>query len=168
MKKGYKAGLLLGGLIGGALLALSKTKKGKEITKKAQGELEDLYAKLGSRIAELGDATREAYDEAVDTMVDLYVKNKHLSTNTRDYLAEELKKRWRHLQVRALYADLKAELAGAAKMTRKNFEAAADKLARQYAKEKSLTKAAALEMSDDLKERWEEFKDEMADKSGKA
>ena len=164
MKKGYKAGLLLGGLIGGALLALSKTKKGKEITKKAKDELEDLYAKLGSQIVDLGDATREAYDEAIDAMVDLYAKNKHISANTRDYLAEELKKRWYKLQVRALYADLKVELAGAVKMSRKNFDLAADKIARQYAKEKSLTKAAALEMSRDLKDRWEEFKTEMSEK----
>ena len=163
MNSGFKKGLAFGALIGGAMLALTKTKKGKEITKKVQVELEDLYDKMGHRIAELGDATRETYDDAVDTMVELYAKNKKLSAGTADYLADELKKRWHYIQARALYADLKAEFSDAAKVSRKSFDKAADDLVKKYAKQKTLTKKAATDLNRMLKNRWQDFKAEMAE-----
>lgn len=165
MNSGFKKGLAFGALIGGAMLALNKTKKGKEITKKVHAELEDLYDKMGSRIAELGDATRETYEDAVDTMVELYAKNKRLSGSTAEYLADELKKRWQYIQARALYADLKNELSDAAKISRKSFDKAADDLVKKYAKEKSLTKKAVSDLSRLVKNRWEDFKDEMAEEA---
>lgn len=163
MNSGFKKGLAFGALIGGAMLALSKTKKGKQITKKVHVELEDLYDKMGGRLAELGDATRETYDDAVDTMVDLYAKNKKLSSSTAEYLADELKKRWQNIQARVLYADLKAEFTDVAKVSRKSFEKAADDLVKKYAKEKALTKKAVTDLSRMLKNRWQDFKDEMGE-----
>lgn len=163
MNSGFKKGLAFGALIGGAMLALSKTKKGKQITKKIHVELEDLYDKMGGRLAELGDATRETYDDAVDTMVDLYAKNKKLSSSTAEYLTDELKKRWQNIQARVLYADLKAEFTDAAKVSRKSFEKAADDLVKKYAKEKALTKKAVTDLSRMLKNRWQDFKDEMGE-----
>lgn len=163
MNSGLKKGLVLGGLIGGALLALSKTKQGKVITKKAHQELADLYAKMGSQMVELGDATRETYEDAVETMVELYAKNKQISSKTQAYLVGELKERWQHIQVRALYVDLKKKLAGAATLSRKTFDKAADDLAKEYGQEKALTKKAVGELARTLKEHWAEFKAEMAE-----
>lgn len=162
MNSGLKKGLVLGGLIGGALLALSKTKQGKVVTKKAQRELADLYTKMGSHMAELGDATRETYEDAVETMVDLYAKNKQISESTQAYLIGELKQHWQQIQARVLYKDLKKKLAGAATMSRKSFEKAADDLAKEYGQEKALTKKAVVELSRTLKSHWEEFKAEMS------
>lgn len=163
MNSGFKKGLAFGVLIGGAMLALSKTKKGKEITKKVHTELEDLYEKMGHRITELGDSTRETYDEAVDAMVEVYAKNKELSINTASFLADELKKRWHYIQARALYADLKTEFVGTAKVSRKSFDQAVDNLVKKYAKQKTLTKKATTDLSRLLKKRWQDFKNELTD-----
>lgn len=95
----FKKGLILGGLLGGAaLVGLAMTKRGKELGKDLQGELEELGAELKDHLANMEDVTKETFDGMVATTVDAYAKKKALAEDAKNTLMEALMDTWEEVE----------------------------------------------------------------------
>lgn len=90
--------LVLGGLIAGALMAFSKTKKGQVLHKKLTARAEDLYENVEKRLKKVKNISQDAYEDAVDTVVETYAKNKGLTTGASMKISKELKARWKEIK----------------------------------------------------------------------
>lgn len=154
--------LVLGGLIAGALVAFSKTKKGQALQKKLTSQAEDLFENVENRLQKVKNITKDKYEDAVDAVVKLYAKNKGLTAQAATKIAKELKARWKEVQLSMLYAEVKTELDDLAEVSKKNFDVAVDELVKTYQSGKRLTKAEAAAASKELKKKWGEFKEEIA------
>lgn len=99
----FKKGMVLGGVIGAALMWLNVTPKGKELRTKMMAHLEPLYDQLRESLRQLEGPTREMYDALVERAVEEYGNKKELAMDVKDQLVRQLKKRWRELE-----RDLKA------------------------------------------------------------
>ncbi len=154
--------IVIGGLITGALMAFSKTKKGQVLHKKLTVQAEDLYQSVEGRLHKVKNITQIKYNEAVDTVVKLHAKNKGLTTEAATKIAKELKTQWKAVQLSVLYSEVKNELADLAEISRKNFEETVDSLIGSYQDGKRLTKAEAKAINKELKAKWSEFKKDIS------
>ncbi len=93
----FKKGIVLGGLVGAALMWLNATPKGKELRSKILAHLEPLYNQLKESLMQLEGPTREMYDALVERAVEEYGNKKELAMDVKDQLARQLKKRWKDL-----------------------------------------------------------------------
>ena len=87
--------LVMGGLIAGALVAFSKTKKGQALHKKLTSRAEDLYEKIEIKLSKVKKITQAAYNDAVDAVVKIYAKEKGLTEEATAKISKELKARWK-------------------------------------------------------------------------
>ncbi len=90
--------VIFGGLIAGALVAFSKTKKGQALHKKLTARAEDLYENVEKRLKKVKKISQEAYDDAVDAVVETYANNKGLTEESALKISKELKARWKEIK----------------------------------------------------------------------
>ncbi len=101
----FNRGLVVGGLLGAALVWLNVTPKGKELRSKIALHLDPLYSELKDSISQLEGPTREMYDALVERAVEEYAAKKELAEDVKNVLVRELRKRWN-----AVEKDLKKRL----------------------------------------------------------
>ncbi|TAN32762.1 hypothetical protein EPN28_04580 [Patescibacteria group bacterium] len=94
----FKKGLLLGGLVGAALVWLNLSPKGKEMRDKMKEHLENLFAQLKESIKKLEGPTREMYDALVERAVEEYAAKKELAIEWKNKLVKELKRKWEDVE----------------------------------------------------------------------
>jgi len=86
MENKFKKGFILGGLLATATLiglAMTKTEKGKEMTKDLQEKFKALSETVKERLAEMEDVTKETFDSLVDKVVDEYQEKKQMIEEER-------------------------------------------------------------------------------------
>lgn len=99
MENKFKKGLLLGGLLAaGALVGLSMTQKGQELTEELKAELKILTKKLKKRLADLEDISKEKYNELVTTVVQEYAEKKTLAKDAEKKIMTALQKKWDEME----------------------------------------------------------------------
>ena len=94
----FNKGLVLGGLLGAAMVWLNATPKGKELRAKLMMNLEPLYKELKDSVRQLEGPTREMYDALVERAVEEYAAKRKLAIELKALLIKELKKRWEKLE----------------------------------------------------------------------
>ncbi len=94
----FNKGLVLGGLLGAALMWLNATPKGKELRSKVMMHLEPLYHEIKESLEQLEGPTREMYEALVERAVEEYAAKKELAADVKTMLVKRLKKRWAELQ----------------------------------------------------------------------
>ena len=94
----FNKGLVLGGLLGAALVWLNATPKGKELRAKIKMHIDPLYAELKESLAQLDGPTREMYDALVERAVEEYAAKRELAMDVKNVLVRELRKRWERLE----------------------------------------------------------------------
>jgi gas vesicle protein len=94
----FNKGLVLGGLLGAALVWLNATPKGKELRAKIKMHIDPLYAELKESLSQLDGPTREMYDALVERAVEEYAAKRELALDVKNMLVRELHKRWEQLE----------------------------------------------------------------------
>ncbi len=90
----FKKGLVVGGILGAALMWLNATTKGKEYRAKIAAHLEPLYNELKESIKQLEGPTKEMWDALVERAVEEYAVKKELAQDMKNNLIRQLQKRW--------------------------------------------------------------------------
>jgi uncharacterized protein YpuA (DUF1002 family) len=101
MENKFKKGFILGGLLATATLiglAMTKTEKGKEITKDLQERFKALSETVKERLAEMEDVTKETFETLVDNVVNEYQERKKIAEEERDSIVEALKGKWDEME----------------------------------------------------------------------
>lgn len=150
------------GILGLALVAFLKTKKGVEIKKQIKNNLDDLYENVGQKLQGLGDTTKEKYDEIVATLVREYAQKKMLATEIAIDLTRELQNKWLTFQLYYLYGKVKSKMNSANQASKSQFESTADEIVREYGKNKNLAKAEVIKLTETVKSKWKDFKEELS------
>jgi gas vesicle protein len=94
----FNKGLVLGGVLGAALVWLNVSPKGKELRAKATQHLEPLFNQLKESLGQLEGPTREMYDALVERAVEEYASKKEIAQDLKTALVRELKKRWKDVE----------------------------------------------------------------------
>ncbi len=94
----FNKGLVLGGMLGAALVWLNVSPKGKELRAKAAQHLEPLFVQLKESLGQLEGPTREMYDALVERAVEEYAAKKEMALDLKTALVRELKKRWKEVE----------------------------------------------------------------------
>lgn len=94
----FKKGLVLGGLVGAALMWLNVTPKGKEMRDKLMEHVNALYGQLKDSLKQLEGPTKEMYDALVERAVEEYAAKKEMAIDMKNMLIKELKKKWGNLE----------------------------------------------------------------------
>ncbi len=94
----FNKGLVLGGVLGAALVWLNVTPKGKELRAKVTQHFEPLFNQLKDSLKQLEGPTREMYDALVERAVEEYAAKKEIATDLKIALVRELKKRWKDVE----------------------------------------------------------------------
>ena len=94
----FKKGLVLGGIIGAAMMWLNATTKGKEYRAKIAAHLDPLYNELKESIKKLEGPTEEMWDALVQRAVEEYASRKELAMDVKNNLVRELRKKWKKLE----------------------------------------------------------------------
>ena len=94
----FNKGLVLGGLVGAALMWLNATPKGKELRLKLRLHAEPLFNELKLSLKQLEGPTREMYDALVERAVEEYGAKKELASDVKMLLVKELKRRWKSIE----------------------------------------------------------------------
>ena len=93
-----KKGLVIGGILGGALAWLNFTTKGKEYRAKLFNHLEPLFGEIKLSLKKLEGPTREMYEALVERAVEEYATRKELAIDMKNNLIRELKKKWKEIE----------------------------------------------------------------------
>lgn len=157
--KNFKKGLIIGGLLGGILVAFGMSKKGKELREKALEYSQELYNEVKKRALEWGETTRESYDELVRRVVEEFARRKEMALDMKDMLAERLQEKWNEFQTDMLLIKVKNRFREAADTSREGFETIIHEVVDEYEKRKDLSGLMKYRLVRELKGRWEEIKD---------
>lgn len=163
MKDNVKKTAIAGGIIGLALLAFLKTKKGQEVKKQLKNNFDDLYEEVGQKLQNLGGTTKAKYDEMVEQLVYQYSQKKKLATKIALDLTSELQKKWLTFQLYYLYDEVKSALRGTDKPTQSAFNSAAQKIIIEYGKNKNLAKTELAKLQKALEKKWQDFKQQLSE-----
>lgn len=99
MKNTFKKGLILGGILAaGAVIGLSFTDEGKELTEELKKDLKALAKQLKKGLHKLEDVTKENFDVLVDKIVDEYTAKKELALDAKDALTSALRSQWHQME----------------------------------------------------------------------
>ena len=94
----FKKGVVLGGLLGAAMMWLNVTPKGKEMRAKLMEDVNALYAQLRESLKQLEGPTKEMYDALVERAAEEYAAKKEMAIDMKNALIKELKKKWNGLE----------------------------------------------------------------------
>ncbi len=99
MKNTFKKGLILGGILAaGAVIGLSFTHEGQELTEELKKDLKSLAKKLKKNLHQLEDVTKDNFDELVTKIVDEYAAKKELALDAKDSLIAALRSQWHQME----------------------------------------------------------------------
>jgi gas vesicle protein len=155
----FKKGFLLGSLVGGALVALGFSKKGKEWQAKVAEHSQELYKELRSKVLELGEGSREVYVEMVRRATDEFAKRKELAREAKDMLVSKLHDKWDELQAEVLFKKVKQRFGQVGEKSKEEFEKIIHEIVDQFEEKKDLAGYMKYRLVRDLRKRWEEIKD---------
>ncbi|OGH83675.1 MAG: hypothetical protein A2261_03365 [Candidatus Magasanikbacteria bacterium RIFOXYA2_FULL_44_8] len=94
----FKKGLVLGGMLGAAMMWLNATPKGKEMRAKMMAHTDSLYGEIKASLGQLEGPTKEMYDALVERAVTEYSSKKEMAQDMKVMMVRELKKRWSKLE----------------------------------------------------------------------
>lgn len=94
----FKKGLVLGGILGAALMWLSATPKGKEMRDKLTEHADALFLQLKESMKQLEGPTKEMYEALVERAAEEYANKREMAADMKANLVKELKKRWTKLE----------------------------------------------------------------------
>ncbi len=129
---GFGKGLLVGGLLGGALVWLTATRQGQEVRERLVEYGEQLSAQLQERVQEWGSYTREKYLAVADTITDELVKSKKLAKHLKKQLMSELQEKWEDFRLEMLFGQAKAKFLTASEKTLANYEKIVEGVVQDY------------------------------------
>jgi gas vesicle protein len=156
----FKAGMVLGGIVGGALVGLLMTEKGRMLRRNLQTDIHELSKQIQARAREFGDTSQEMYNELVDTAVDEYAKRKEMAFEMKDIIIRELKRKWWEFQVYTVYLQLKRKLETVTDVTEDKFYQLASDVVGEYAEKKSLMNYWKNKLLREVKKKWETYHEE--------
>jgi gas vesicle protein len=156
----FKKGLLLGGLVGGTIVGLLMTEKGRMLRRNLQTDIQELAKQIQARAKEFGDTTHEMYDELVDTAVDEYAKRKDMAVEMKDIVVRELKRKWWEFQVYTVYLQVKRKLENVMDVTENTYAELAAEVVGEYAEKKSLMGYWKNKLLREVKGKWAAYQDE--------
>jgi hypothetical protein len=162
MTRTLKKTAVISGMVGTALFMFLQTKKGQQIKNQLKDNLDDLYEDVGQKLQNLGDTTKEKYDEIVATLVDQYSQKKMLATGIAVDLTRELQKKWLAFQLYYLYNRIKSLLLQEDEANQTKFNKVTTEVIEEYGKDKQLTKEEIAKLNEEIKKKWKEFKAELA------
>lgn len=94
----FKKGILLGGLIGGAMMWLNTSKKGKEMRAQIIDHAAEVYDQVKERIT-ASDAwqtlSESKYMAIVKDVLDTYVEKYHISENVRNMVEKIVNRQYK-------------------------------------------------------------------------
>lgn len=160
MQNTLKKTAVAGGILGLALLTFLKTKKGQQVKKHLKNNLDDLYDDVGQKLQNLGDTSKEKYNEVVEKLVHEYAKKKMLAAEVAVDLTRELQKKWLTFQLYYLYSKVKTALNGEKQTTKTQFDTISHEVVSEYGKNKQLAKEEITKLSEEIKKKWKDFKGE--------
>ncbi len=88
---------MAGAVLGLAAGLFLQSKKGKELTKDARKKAIKLEAKVMKKLSEMGEMTKEKYEEVVDQLVEHYGKTKELAQKELPEVRKWLLSRWKSI-----------------------------------------------------------------------
>lgn len=97
----FKKGILLGGLLGGGLVWLNTTKKGRELRDQVIDYAAEIYADIKKRVmdSETWDTLTESkYMKMVEAAVASYSTEKGLAENVRAMITKVLSGQWKTMR----------------------------------------------------------------------
>ncbi|MBI2037634.1 MAG: hypothetical protein HYT15_01725 [Candidatus Magasanikbacteria bacterium] len=151
-----------GSVMGVALFAFLKTKKGQQVTKELKHNLDDLYQGVEQKLRDLGDATEEKYKEVVELFVKEYSQKKMLAVEVSADLTHELQKRWLTFQLYYLYNQIKNSLRHTIDVSRTKFNTTVDETVLEYGRNKHISREEVALLMDEIKKKWKDFKEDLA------
>lgn len=129
---GFKKGLVVGGLIGGALVALASTRRAQEMRERLVNYSEDLYRELQESAEDWAAQTKEKYLEMVDKVTEEFVKSKKLALHLKKQLSDKLEEKWDDFQADQLYRQVKVKFEELAEKTRMNYDKLVETVVQEY------------------------------------
>ncbi len=129
---GFKKGLVVGGLIGGALVALASTRRAQEMRERLVNYSEDLYRELQESAEDWAAQTKEKYLEMVDKVTEEFVKSKKLALHLKKQLSDKLEEKWDDFQADQLYRQVKVKFEELADKTRINYDKLVETVVQEY------------------------------------
>jgi gas vesicle protein len=154
--KNFKKGLVVGSILGGALVAFGMSKKGKELRTKLMDYSEELSKELKKRAVELGVTTKEMYEDMVHRAVEEFAKQKELALDLKEKLVEQLKQKWDDIQTDLLWRKVKNKFKETQDKTREGFDKVVHDIVDEYESKKDLAGYMKYRLVRDLKKKWNE------------
>ncbi len=95
----FKKGMILGGILAaGAVVGLTMTKGGKQLTEELQKDAKALTKILKKDLHRMQDVTQDSYDELVSTVVEEYAQKKQLMSEAKNDLISALRSSWSDME----------------------------------------------------------------------
>lgn len=158
--KNFKKGLVMGSLLGGILVALGMSQKGKEIREKVVDYAQELSSELKKKAIEWGETTKETYNEMVRRAVEEFARQKGLALETKEAVIEKLEDKWDEIQSEIVFRKVKNRFKNEAEKTTENFEKLVHEIVDEYESRKNLPAYFKYRLVKDLKRRFDELLDE--------
>jgi gas vesicle protein len=99
MKNIFKKGIILGGILAaGAVVGLTMTKGGKQLTAELQKDIQALHKIVKKSLHRMEDITKDGFDELVKTTVEEYAQKKKIARDTKDDLIAALQSSWSEME----------------------------------------------------------------------
>ena len=159
MDKKLTTGLVIGGILGGGLVALLTCKKSRELGGKALDYAGDIFGELQKRAGEFGDLTAQKFNDLAEEAAEEYAKKKELALNVKDKIVEQLENKWNEYQAEHVFRDIKKQFSQSEGKTEKAYQDLVEKVGSEFADKKELVQSAKNKMLRELRGRWKEVKE---------
>lgn len=95
----FKKGMILGGILAaGAVVGLTMTKGGTQLTEELQKDFQALIKIVKKNIHRMEDITQDSFGELVKTVVEEYAQKKELARDAKDDLIAALRSSWSDME----------------------------------------------------------------------
>lgn len=158
--KNFKKGLLVGGVVGGLIVGLGMSKKGREMQQKAVEYSQELCKELRNKMIEWGEISKDMYKDLAHRAVEELGKRKEMAVGMKDMVVDRLEDKWDEVQNDLLYRKVKHTFEGLTEKTRHEYERIVQDLVEDYASKKDLGAMMKYKLVRELKKKWEDMKPE--------
>lgn len=159
MDKNFKKGLVIGGLIGGTLIALAQTKKGRELRLRAMRSAEEIFGELQREVGEIAAVSMEKFNELAERAAEEYIKKKNMALEMKDTIKERLQEKWHEMQREELFREIRRQFSELPDKTEDAYRELVSRLTEEYAEKKEFGLAAKNKLLREFTKRWEEVKE---------